>query len=95
MTGLRKFARPATKLMEQLKYSKKITLVFGILLLPLSLSLFFLNSKLAASIDITQQELMGLKIYPQVLNTIIDKNESQAKVTLLVKCLSLFQFNLH
>lgn len=80
MTGLRKFARPATKLMEQLKYSKKITLVFGILLLPLSLSLFFLNSKLAASIDITQQELMGLKIYPQVLNTIIDKNESQAKV---------------
>ncbi|PAJ73199.1 hypothetical protein CJF42_17155 [Pseudoalteromonas sp. NBT06-2] len=64
--------------MEQLKYSKKITLVFGILLVPLSLSLFFLNSKLAASIDITQQELMGLKIYPKILNTIINTNESQA-----------------
>jgi len=80
MTGLRKFAKPATKLMEQLKYSKKITLVFGILLVPLSLSLFFLNSKLASSIDITQQELMGLKVYPKILNTIIEKNEPQAKV---------------
>jgi len=66
--------------MEQLKYSKKITLVFGILLVPLSLSLFFLNSKLASSIDITQQELVGLTVYPKILNTIIEKNESQAQV---------------
>jgi methyl-accepting chemotaxis protein len=80
MTGLRKFAKPATKLMEQLKYSKKITLVFGILLVPLSLSLFFLNSKLASSIDITQQELVGLKVYPKILNTIVEKNESRAQV---------------
>ncbi|SFC35187.1 methyl-accepting chemotaxis protein [Pseudoalteromonas denitrificans] len=79
MTGLKKIAQPATKLMEQLKYSKKIALVFGILLVPLSLSLFFLNSKLATSIEMTHSEIKGLKLYPKILTSIIEKDDSQAQ----------------
>lgn len=41
MSGLRHITSPAINLMANLKYKTKISLVFGILLVPLSVSLFF------------------------------------------------------
>jgi methyl-accepting chemotaxis protein len=41
MSGLRQFSFPAIQLMANLKYKTKISLMFGILLVPLALSLFF------------------------------------------------------
>ncbi len=79
MAGLRKLSYPATKLMAQLKYSKKISLVFGILLMPLSLSLFFLNAKLATSIDIDEKEIQGLSTYSKIISSMIDSEGEQAK----------------
>ncbi|KZN52517.1 hypothetical protein N476_10665 [Pseudoalteromonas luteoviolacea H33] len=61
--------------MAQLKYKTKISLVFGILLLPLALSLFFLNSTLTHSIKVSQQQQEGLNLYPKLLENIINDRQ--------------------
>ncbi|RZM84797.1 methyl-accepting chemotaxis protein [Pseudoalteromonas rubra] len=73
MTGLRSAASPAIAFMAQLKYKTKISLVFGILLLPLSLSLFFLNSTLTQSIKVSQQQRAGLQYYPPILENLLNQ----------------------
>ncbi|WP_125778841.1 methyl-accepting chemotaxis protein [Pseudoalteromonas rubra] len=73
MTGLRSAASPAIAFMAQLKYKTKISLVFGILLLPLSLSLFFLNSTLTQSIQVSQQQRAGLQYYPPILENLLNQ----------------------
>ena len=67
MTSLRHLAAPAISLMGNLKYKTKIGLVFGILLLPLALSLFFLVSLLSESISISQMQKQGLLGYRDIL----------------------------
>lgn len=67
MSGLRGIAAPAIKLMADLKYKTKISLVFGILLLPLALSLFFLVSLLSDSINVSLMQQQGLKGYKHIL----------------------------
>jgi methyl-accepting chemotaxis protein len=73
MTGLRSAASPAIAFMAQLKYKTKISLVFGILLVPLSLSLFFLNSTLTQSIQVSQQQRAGLQFYPPILENLLNQ----------------------
>lgn len=68
MPGLRHFTAPAINLMEHLKYKTKIGLVFGILLAPLALSLFFLLSLLTESIHISTMKRQGLQTYETLLN---------------------------
>ncbi|KID54808.1 chemotaxis protein [Pseudoalteromonas luteoviolacea] len=75
MTGLRSLCSPAIAFMAQLKYKTKISLVFGILLLPLALSLFFLNSTLTHSIQVSQQQQQGLNLYPKLLENIINDRQ--------------------
>ncbi|MBQ4839168.1 MULTISPECIES: methyl-accepting chemotaxis protein [Pseudoalteromonas] len=75
MTGLRSLCSPAISFMAQLKYKTKISLVFGILLLPLALSLFFLNSTLTHSIEVSQQQQQGLNLYPKLLENIINNRQ--------------------
>ncbi|MCG7549476.1 methyl-accepting chemotaxis protein [Pseudoalteromonas sp. Of7M-16] len=75
MTGLRSLCSPAISFMAQLKYKTKISLVFGILLLPLALSLFFLNSTLTHSIEVSQQQQQGLNLYPKLLENIINSRQ--------------------
>ncbi|MBQ4877046.1 methyl-accepting chemotaxis protein [Pseudoalteromonas luteoviolacea] len=75
MTGLRSLCSPAISFMAQLKYKTKISLVFGILLLPLALSLFFLNSTLTHSIKVSQQQQEGLNLYPKLLENIINDRQ--------------------
>lgn len=73
MTGLRSAASPAIAFMAQLKYKTKISLVFGILLVPLSLSLFFLNSTLTQSIQVSKQQRAGLQFYPPILENLLNQ----------------------
>ncbi|MEL0649019.1 methyl-accepting chemotaxis protein [Pseudoalteromonas agarivorans] len=68
MSGLRQFASPAIQLMANLKYKTKISLMFGILLLPLALSLFFLVSLLSESIAVSKMQQQGLKGYRTILS---------------------------
>ncbi|WP_166113268.1 methyl-accepting chemotaxis protein [Pseudoalteromonas sp. Z9A5] len=68
MSGLREFTAPAIKLMANLKYKTKISLMFGILLLPLALSLFFLVSLLGDSINVSKMQQQGLKGYKAIFN---------------------------
>lgn len=74
MSGLRHLAAPAITLMANLKYKTKISVVFGILLLPLALSLFFLVSLLGNSISVSQMQQQGLKGYHRILSNQIDGN---------------------
>ncbi|MBD1580811.1 methyl-accepting chemotaxis protein [Pseudoalteromonas sp. S16_S37] len=75
MHGLRAFCAPAIHLMANLKYKTKITLVFGILLVPLSVSLFFLTNILSHSINISAQQQQGLNLYPKLLNNMMQMQE--------------------
>ncbi|MBQ4859702.1 methyl-accepting chemotaxis protein [Pseudoalteromonas sp. MMG007] len=68
MSGLRQFASPAIQLMANLKYKTKISLMFGILLLPLALSLFFLVSLLSESIAVSKMQQQGLKGYRTIIS---------------------------
>ncbi|WP_033015528.1 methyl-accepting chemotaxis protein [Pseudoalteromonas sp. BSi20495] len=68
MSGLRQFTAPATRLMANLKYKTKISLTFGILLVPLAISLFFLVSLLSDSINVSKMQQQGLKGYQAILN---------------------------
>ncbi|KZN50516.1 methyl-accepting chemotaxis protein [Pseudoalteromonas luteoviolacea] len=77
MTGLRSVCSPAIAFMAQLKYKTKISLVFGILILPLALSLFFLNSTLTHSIEVSKQQQQGLNLYPKLLENIINNRQSE------------------
>ena len=61
MSGLRHITSPAINLMANLKYKTKISLVFGILLVPLSVSLFFLLSLLTNSIRYLNLNAMACK----------------------------------
>ncbi|WP_261591682.1 methyl-accepting chemotaxis protein [Pseudoalteromonas holothuriae] len=76
MHGLKAFCSPAIQLMANLKYKTKITLVFGILLVPLSLSLFFLTNILSHSINISAQQQQGLNLYPRLLENMMQMQES-------------------
>ncbi|WP_405599456.1 MULTISPECIES: methyl-accepting chemotaxis protein [unclassified Pseudoalteromonas] len=81
MSGLRQFAAPAIKLMANLKYKTKISLMFGILLLPLALSLFFLVSLLSDSINVSKLQQQGLKGYRAILsNQIQGTNEKNIAI---------------
>lgn len=68
MSGLRQITAPAINLMANLKYKAKISLVFGILLVPLALSLFFLLSLLTESIHVSTLKRQGLNTYSDLLN---------------------------
>ncbi|WP_165734690.1 methyl-accepting chemotaxis protein [Pseudoalteromonas sp. C8] len=68
MSGLRQFSFPAIQLMANLKYKTKISLMFGILLVPLALSLFFLVSLLSESIAVSKMQQQGLKGYRSILS---------------------------
>ncbi|CAM4036965.1 methyl-accepting chemotaxis protein [Pseudoalteromonas byunsanensis] len=76
MKGIRSFCAPAIKLMASLKYKTKIGLVFGILLVPLSLSLFFLTSMLSQSINISIGQQAGLNLYPALLDNTMNMQEA-------------------
>lgn len=81
MSGLRQLAAPAIKLMANLKYKTKISLTFGILLLPLALSLFFLVSFLGESIHVSKMQQQGLKGYRIILKNLVEgNNEKNVKV---------------
>ncbi|TMO63656.1 methyl-accepting chemotaxis protein [Pseudoalteromonas aurantia] len=79
MQGLRTLSAPATQFMAQLKYKTKITLVFGILLVPLSLSLFFLTNILSDSIRVSKEQQHGLSIYPKLLSNIMQARPDNNK----------------
>lgn len=83
MSGLRQLAAPAMRLMANLKYKTKISITFGILLIPLALSMFFLVSLLSKSIDVSKMEQQGLKGYRAILTNQIqgttDKNINVAR----------------
>lgn len=72
MSGLRHITSPAINLMANLKYKTKISLVFGILLVPLSVSLFFLLSLLTNSIEISQSKRHGLQSYNALLDNFLN-----------------------
>ncbi|MBQ4861176.1 methyl-accepting chemotaxis protein [Pseudoalteromonas sp. MMG013] len=81
MQGLRTLSAPATQFMAQLKYKTKISLVFGILLVPLSLSLFFLTNILSDSIRVSKEQQHGLSIYPKLLSNIMqERTENNRRV---------------
>lgn len=75
MQGSKTLFSPAISLMANLKYKSKISLIFGILLVPLSVSLFFLSSILSQNIALTQQQQNGLALYPALLQNIMSKNK--------------------
>ena len=77
MTSLRHLAAPAISLMGNLKYKTKIGLVFGILLLPLALSLFFLVSLLSESIAVSKMQQQGLKGYRSILSNQMQGDTNQ------------------
>ncbi|MCF6143847.1 methyl-accepting chemotaxis protein [Pseudoalteromonas mariniglutinosa NCIMB 1770] len=58
--------------MANLKYKTKISLVFGILLVPLSVSLFFLLSLLTNNIEVSQSKRHGLHSYSAVLDNYLN-----------------------
>lgn len=66
---------PAVNLMAQLKYKHKITLLFGLLVFPLCLSLFFLISLLNQNIKISQQQYKGITSYRLLLTHVVDNNQ--------------------
>ncbi|CAM4019776.1 MULTISPECIES: methyl-accepting chemotaxis protein [Pseudoalteromonas] len=72
MSGLRRITSPAINLMANLKYKTKISLVFGILLVPLSVSLFFLLSLLTNNIEVSQSKRHGLHSYSAVLDNYLN-----------------------
>ncbi|MEJ6475130.1 methyl-accepting chemotaxis protein [Pseudoalteromonas piscicida] len=74
MAGFNTLIDPATRLMARLQYKTKMAVVFGLLLLPLSLSLFFLNGVLNHSITVSETQRQGLKLYPNMLENILDGN---------------------
>ncbi|OHU89100.1 MULTISPECIES: methyl-accepting chemotaxis protein [Pseudoalteromonas] len=76
MQGIRSFCAPAIRLMASLKYKTKIGLVFGILLVPLSLSLFFLTTILSQSINISIGQQAGLNLYPALLDNTMNMQEA-------------------
>mgnify|MGYP001947104454 FL=1 len=61
--------------MAQLKYKHKITLLFGLLVFPLCLSLFFLISLLNQNIKISQQQYKGITSYRLLLTHVVDNNQ--------------------
>lgn len=75
MQGSKTLFSPAISLMANLKYKSKISLIFGILLVPLSVSLFFLSSILSQNIALTQQQQSGLALYPALLQNIMSENK--------------------
>ncbi|TMN71776.1 methyl-accepting chemotaxis protein [Pseudoalteromonas sp. S1727] len=58
--------------MANLKYKTKISLVFGILLVPLSVSLFFLLSLLTNNIEVSQSKRHGLHSYSALLDNYLN-----------------------
>lgn len=77
MQGFKALLMPAISLMANLKYKSKISLVFGLLLFPLSISLFFLSSILSSNISTTEQQQAGLSLYPKMLQNILADNSQQ------------------
>ncbi|TLX47564.1 methyl-accepting chemotaxis protein [Pseudoalteromonas phenolica] len=75
MQGSKTLFSPAISLMANLKYKSKISLIFGILLVPLSVSLFFLSSILSQNIALTQQQQSGLALYPALLQNVMSENK--------------------
>ena len=75
MQGSKTLFSPAISLMANLKYKSKISLIFGILLVPLSVSLFFLSSILSQNIALTQQQQSGLALYPTLLQNVMSENK--------------------
>jgi methyl-accepting chemotaxis protein len=75
MQGSKTLFSPAISLMANLKYKSKISLIFGILLVPLSVSLFFLSSILSQNIALTQQQQNGLALYPTLLQNVMSENK--------------------
>ena len=75
MQGSKTLFSPAISLMANLKYKSKISLIFGILLVPLSVSLFFLSSILSQNIVLTQQQQRGLALYPTLLQNVMSGNK--------------------
>ncbi|MEC8327957.1 MAG: methyl-accepting chemotaxis protein [Pseudomonadota bacterium] len=68
------FILPAVTLMAKLNYSKKIIVVVCVLLIPLAISLIFLNVQLNHQITQHQRELSGLKNYKPLLQAVVDNN---------------------
>lgn len=75
MQGSKTLFSPAISLMANLKYKSKISLIFGILLVPLSVSLFFLSSILSQNIALTQLQQSGLALYPTLLQNVMSENK--------------------
>ncbi|PAX99241.1 chemotaxis protein [Pseudoalteromonas sp. HM-SA03] len=82
MAGFNTLINPATRLMARLRYKTKMAVVFGILLLPLSLSLFFLNSVLNHSISVSEMQRQGLTLYPSMLENILAGKASDNSILL-------------
>ena len=89
MSGLRQFSFPAIQLMANLKYKTKISLMFGILLVPLALSLFFLVSLLSESITVSKMQQQGLKGYRSILS-----NQMQGDTNQNIKIARSLGFNI-
>ena len=89
MSGLRQFSFPAIQLMANLKYKTKISLMFGILLVPLALSLFFLISLLSESIAVSKMQQQGLKGYRSILS-----NQMQGDANQNIKIARSLGFNI-
>ncbi|KPV94669.1 MULTISPECIES: methyl-accepting chemotaxis protein [unclassified Pseudoalteromonas] len=68
------FILPAVTLMAKLNYSKKIIVVVCVLLIPLAISLIFLNVQLNHQITQHQRELSGLKNYKPLLQAVVENN---------------------
>jgi len=71
------FLLPAVSLMGKLNYSKKIVVVVCVLLIPLAISLIFLNVQLNSQITQHQRELTGLKNYVPLLQAVTDNDLSK------------------
>ncbi len=79
MSQLESFAAPATRLMAKLTYSKKIVLVVAILLVPLFITLFFLNSQLNTQLEQQTLKRNGVTEYETTLNRLINTTNSDTQ----------------
>ncbi|MFY8352031.1 methyl-accepting chemotaxis protein [Pseudoalteromonas sp. SSM20] len=76
MSQPNRFILPAINLMGKLNYSTKIITVVCVLIIPLAISLLFLNLQLNHQISQHQKELTGVKNYIPLLNAIINNELS-------------------
>ncbi|MFC3031150.1 methyl-accepting chemotaxis protein [Pseudoalteromonas fenneropenaei] len=89
MQSISWFITPAVTLMGRLHYKHKMATVFGILLAPLLLSLFYLNASLSQEIRRLEQQRLGIASYPALLEGLLQNRQTVTLPTGLQQQLAL------